>query len=163
MSNDLTLIFSIITNLFHNNIFLIYIFSILILIIGDSDIELKIESRNPPIEIINTSTINHNKDIHDFLIGITLILFFGALNIGFDYFELEKTIQFLFGVSFLAIIYLIGYKLLQNKLNKKFLTKNSEIESRLNNQINLLSLLLAPLKAGLYLFVGVISIFTKKD
>lgn len=161
MPLDLSTIFEAIIEVFYNKIFLIYFFSILITIIGDIEIALKIEDRDFPFEIENTSSEPPKNTLRNFIFSILLIILSVSFLLGFDYFNIKKTIQFIFGFSFLSILYIVLHKLSENTINKRFLTKNSEIEVRMMNEIEFVYLFLSPLKAMFYIFTGIASTLKK--
>lgn len=163
MSDNVTLVFSIFKNLFQNNLFLIYAFSILISIIGDINVALKIEKRLDMNDIEFTENFNIPKNKNKFLISVGMILFFSIISLNFEYFSIENSLSISIGIFLLSLIYLIGHTIAEVNVAQTYLTRDEEIITKLTSDLDLVHMIIAPVKALIYLFVGIKNILSKKN
>ena len=149
--------------LLKSKIFLIYVFSILISIMGDIKIDLSIDDRLSENEKEFTSNYkNYKSKVKEFIIGIGIILFFLLVNLKFELINNEKNLSITLGIIILSIIYILGHKICERQIENDFLTKKSFIETKYTSEVDLIHFILSPLKAILYILMGIIYILRKR-
>lgn len=163
MSDISTLLTSVVRNLFQNQLFWIYSVSILISIIGDIKVSLRIEKRFAPNDIVYTNDYNTNKSKNKFLLSVGIILFVSIISLNFDYFSVEKSLTVIAGIFILCLIYFISHSIAEFKVAQSHLTKDEEIIAKLTSDLDIVHIILAPVKALIYMFLGIKNILSKKS
>ena len=149
--------------LLKSKIFLIYVFSILIAIMGDIKIDLSIDDRLSENEKEFTSNYkNYKSKVKEFIIGIGIILFLLLVNLKFELINNVKNLSITLGIIILSIIYILGHKICERQIENDFLTKKSFIETKYTSEVDLIHFILSPLKALLYILMGIIYILRKR-
>ena len=156
-------IFLSLNYLLKSTIFLIYLFSILISIMGDIKIDLSIDDRLSENEKEFTSNYkNYKSKVKEFIIGIGIILFLLLVNLKFELINNVKNLSITLGIIILSIIYILGHKICERQIENDFLTKKSFIETKYTSEVDLIHFILSPLKALLYILMGIIYILRKR-
>ena len=149
--------------LLKSKIFLIYVFSILISIMGDIKIDLSIDDRLSENEKEFTWNYkNYKSKVKEFIIGIGIILFLLLVNLKFELINNVKNLSITLGIIILSIIYILGHKICERQIENDFLTKKSFIETKYTSEVDLIHFILSPLKALLYILMGIIYILRKR-